>query len=153
MSVFREEQVGVGDDFFLQRLGAHVALWQWQPLGTDILDTQTDADVAFTDQSMAMQAVLVEQCGADNAVGNVRLTAMTAELRLVGVDYAEIVQPGCLLDESPVNLGLPTQPRCNCDGQPCDLAAVAEQDRSGQPMLRVICIDEFKGLHGVLGKC
>ena len=97
------EQVGEGDDFLLDAGGYHVAAGEWEVLGSDVVDGQSDADVAFADQRMAVEPFGFEDGAAVDAVGDVGGDPEASDARRVGHADADVVEHGSLLDEREID--------------------------------------------------
>ncbi len=75
---------------------------QRERLFDDVLAAQADTDMPFADESMPRQAFALKYLSAVNAMRNIGMLSTTADFRSIGAANANIMEKGCLSDESDI---------------------------------------------------
>lgn len=143
---FGIEFVGIADDFFLEALGAVVALGDREFLAEYLLHADAATGMALRYQRMLGIAFAAQQFGAQEAVFDILMFAHTMDTRCVAEDDTDIVQHGCFgyklaIDQSfgfPLRMGIQ-----NLQGTIAYLLAVDEQYLAQFGLLGVVFINDF----------
>ncbi len=94
-TAFREELIGIADDFFLEALGQEVARRRdGQLLGNNLGRGDACSRMTLADASVAVEAHAVEHLAPENAMQDIGFGTITVDARGIGTAHAYVVQHG-----------------------------------------------------------
>ena len=142
------EFVGVGDGFFFEGEGEHVAEGKGQVLADDVVAGESGAGVAFADEGVVGEADGAEEVGAEDAVADVGEGAVAVDGGGVGAEDADVVEHGGLGDELAVEaeFGMGVG---DGKGFTSDHFAVDDEITVGFAVGRVVVLDDGEWVHDV----